>query len=171
MKLGKRIIEEFQQVDPRDMSVLVPISLRNRVMMANWLDDRAEIAKRFNAAAGEQTGLPSLKFKQNLPVFIKTSAPSRMTKTQYGEREIIQVEIIEPKTMRENPPGTIMTMWITQEVFRTKLEVFRNKEGIIPGDLKLCIVNLGKVKGKRFSYNDYYIGTAEQGKKILEDLI
>jgi len=168
VKLGEQVIEDLRQADPRDMSLIIPIS---RVAMAkpvNWLDNKEAIAKKFEKAAKESTGLPSLKFEKHVPVFLKTVGKSRMTKSQYGEREIVTVEILEPKTMKENPPGTRMTLWVTQEVFRTKIEPFRGPDGWIPAEVELCIVNTGEEQGKRFNYQNYWIGTAEQGLKILE---
>lgn len=167
MKLGKRLVEALHSADSRDFSLLV-IDQR-RASPANWLDNKKKVAAAFKRAAEENTGLPSLSFPEGTPVFLKTVENSRMTKTQYGEREVQVVEIIEPGYMEENPPGTKLTMWITQEVFRTKMEMFRTNN-VIPAGLELCIVNLGKLKGKKFSYNDYYVDTAERGKTIIGDL-
>lgn len=168
MKLGDKVIEAFKNADARDMSLVIPESRKAMAKESYWLDNREKIAKKFRQAAAENTGLPSLKFQKDVPVFLKTTEKSRMTKTQYGEREIVTVEIIKPQTMEENPPGTRMTMWVTQEVFRTRMEPFRGPEGWIPADTELCVMNLGKLRGKRFSYNDYYIGSAEQGRKLAE---
>jgi len=169
VKLGEKVVEKLRSVDGIDSSLIIPMSRVAMAKNANWLSNREEVARKFQKAAKESTGLPSLKFQRNVPVFVKTVGKSRMTSTQYGEREIVNVEILEPKTMKDNPPGTRMTMWVTQEVFRTKMEPFRGPDGWIPPDVELCIVNIGETKGKRFSYQDYYIGTKEQGIKILEE--
>lgn len=139
-----------------------------------WLDKNRikDIKDRFTQATPATEQLPTLEFTEGIPVFLRTVEDSRDIGSQYGPREIVDIEIIEPATVEENPPGTKLTLWLTQEVIKSKVKNFRNEKGRLPGGLELCVVALGRRTGaKKFKYNDYWIGTPEQAKEILGDLM
>ena len=143
-------------------------------MSKNWLDanKRKDVKNLFQELADTTKGLPALECKEGVPIFFKTISESRIVGSQYGDREIVDVEIIEPLTVPENPVGTQLSMWLTQRVIVSKMKNFKNTNNVIPAGLELCIVSLGKRRGgSGYQYEDYWIGKAEDAKLVLKDIL
>jgi hypothetical protein len=125
-----------------------------------------DIIERF-AREKQKSGreLPNIDFRDLIgaPVFLECVCNSRIVHTVHGERELAEVRILEDADTLKK--GEEYTWWLTQKVVQTKIQEYKPLKG-----RKLCIVCLGEKRGHRFSYFDYYIGSEEEGRSILEDL-
>lgn len=111
------------------------------------------------------THLPNIDFRLlvGTPVFLECLGDSRFVHTVYGERELVEIQILESADILK--AGEQYSMWLTQKVIQTKIQKFKPLQG-----KRLCVVCLGKKEGKRFTYMDYYIGSEEEGRSILKDV-
>lgn len=141
--------------------------------------------------AAQAERLPPISFPIDIPIFIRTLEESRKTPSRWGERELFNVEVIED-TDPAFQKGSRWSMWVTQQVIISKMEQFRDKSlgdlelewedketgdkkvslrrGKIPEGLELFVMNLGKVRGASYGYFDYVILTAEEGRKVLDEV-
>jgi len=160
---------------------------------SNWMEKfrkNKDAVERLRESAQEKGGgdyekreqLPNLTFPIDVPMFIKTITGSRVIpKTMYGPREVLDVEILET-TDPAQEQGLKCTMWLTQSVLKSKMEQFRHEQADtidlngeillgIPVGLELFVLNHGRRKGAGgFSYYDYTILTAEEGRALIEAL-
>ena len=158
----------------------------------NWLENfrkNPKAQEMLREKAKERGGaqyekLPNLVLPVDLPMFVRTLESSRVIpKTRYGPREVLNVMILET-TDPSQEEGVECTMWLTQTAFRGQMEKFRDEAAgvinlsgetivAIPKDLDLFVLNHGKKRsesGTGFSYYDYTILTAEEGKAIIREL-
>jgi len=108
--------------------------------------------------------LPNIDFRLlvGTPLFLECLGNSRFVHTVYGERELVEIQILEgADTLKAGEQYT----WWFQKVIQTKIQKFKPLQG-----KRLCVVCLGKKEGKRFTYIDYYVGSEEEGRSILKDV-
>jgi hypothetical protein len=98
-----------------------------------------------------------------IPIFLICLGNSRLVHTMYGDRELVEIELLE--NAGDLQAGEHFAWWLTQRVVQTKIQRFKPLNG-----KKVCVVALGKKKGHRFAYFDYYIGSAEEGRAILDEM-
>jgi len=158
---------------------------------SNWLEKfrknpkaYEQLREKARAAGGEEfEQLPNMTFPIDVPMFVKTLEESRVIPvTRYGPREVVNVVVTETTDLAQSE-GLEATMWLTQAAFRGQMDKFRDEDaGVInlgganvvkiPKDLGLFILNHGKRRSGEsgYSYYDYTILTAEEGKALIEEL-
>ena len=128
------------------------------------LEKRAKLLNYLKKQSGRSLSPPTIDFAEleGLPVFIGCVSEARSIKTKHGEREAVDIQILQDVGPLEE--GTELTWWLTQAVVRSKIEAFKPLEG-----RRLCVICLGKRRGQRYEYVDYFIGTEAEGWKLLEE--
>lgn len=129
-------------------------------------EQKKRLLSRLKVAEGRTSKLQTINFDdlKGLPVFFECVSEARLIQTKHGEREVVDIRILQDiEPLKE---GEEYSWFLVQTVVQSKIQAYKPLEG-----QRLCIIYLGKRRGQRYDYKDYWIGTEEEGRRLIEETL